>query len=225
MLNVCLDQFQTRARGGVGVVAVFVLAWCAAMPAAAQTYPAQTVKMIVGFPPGGTTDVIARLVAQGLTEALGKSIADDAPGSAPLQGLAGSFNAMVGAVVAIPGSRHLICVSSAAGGGFDELKASADRARRGEVAVHAIVPPDCAGTLFFEALCRDTGGGFYPISGPDEIPAILQRIQVSLFDRYEISFSRTNPEVQDLTVRICSPRGYGEAKVTASPSLRAARDS
>ena len=167
----------------------------------------------------------ARIQFTGDTEALGKSIADDAPGSAPLQGLAGSFNAMVGAVVAIPGSRHMICVSSAAGGGFDELKASADRARRGKVAVHAIVPPDCAGTLFFEALCRDTGGGFYPISGPDEIPAVLQRIRVSLLDRYEISFSRTNPEAQDLTVRICSPRGYGEAKVTASPSLCAARDS
>ena len=165
------------------------------------------------------------------TVALGKAIADDAPGSTPHEGLAGAFNAMVEAVVAVPSSRHLICMTSAssvpasAGDVFDDLKAAATRARRGKVAIHAIVPANGAGARFFEALCRDTGGGFYPISHTDEIPAILQRIQVSLFDRYEISFSRTNPEAQDLTVRICSPRGYGEAEITASPSLCAARDS
>ena len=48
----------------------------------AQSYPAQPVKMIVGFPPGGTTDVIARLVAQGLSESLGKSFVVDNRGGA-----------------------------------------------------------------------------------------------------------------------------------------------
>ena len=48
----------------------------------AQTWPAQPVKMIVGFPPGGTTDVIARLVAQGLSESLGKSFVVDNRGGA-----------------------------------------------------------------------------------------------------------------------------------------------
>ena len=169
----------------------------------------------------------ARIQFTSDTDALGISIAVETPGSTPLQGLAGSFNAMVGAVLGVPGSRHIICVSgtSSVPVGLEDVVASADRARRGKVAVHAIVTPDCASTLFFEALCRDTGGGFYPISHTDEIPAILQRIQVSLLDRYEIYFSRTNPEVQDLTMHICSPRGYGEAKVTASPSLYAARDS
>lgn len=168
--------------------------------------------------------------------ALGKSIAENAPGSTPPQGLAGAFNTMLGAIIgaivaAVPGSRHMICVSSASSlpissdDVFDDAKAAATRARRGKVSIHAIVPPDGAGTLFFEALCRDTGGGFYRISHPDEIPAVLQRIRVSLLDRYEISFTRTNREVQNLTVRICSPRGYGEAKVIASPSLCAARGS
>ena len=53
-----------------------------AMPLSAQSYPAQPVKMIVGFPPGGTTDVIARLVAQGLAESLGKSFVVDNRGGA-----------------------------------------------------------------------------------------------------------------------------------------------
>ena len=32
--------------------------------AGAQTYPARPVHLIVGFPPGGTNDVLARLLGQ-----------------------------------------------------------------------------------------------------------------------------------------------------------------
>lgn len=45
--------------------------------AAAQAYPAKTVRMIVGFPPGGPTDVLARIVAQKLGEAWGQQVVVD----------------------------------------------------------------------------------------------------------------------------------------------------
>jgi tripartite-type tricarboxylate transporter receptor subunit TctC len=45
--------------------------------AAAQSYPAKTVRMIVGYPPGGPTDVLARIVAQKLGENWGQQVIVD----------------------------------------------------------------------------------------------------------------------------------------------------
>jgi len=50
--------------------------------AVAQTYPAKPIQMIVGFPPGGSTDIAARMVAQKLGDAVGKPIVvDNRPGA------------------------------------------------------------------------------------------------------------------------------------------------
>ena len=40
----------------------------------AQAYPAKPVRMIVGFPPGGGTDVVARVISQKLTEWWGQPV-------------------------------------------------------------------------------------------------------------------------------------------------------
>ena len=41
--------------------------WLSALPAAAQTYPERAIKIIVPLPPGSPPDVLARLVAEGLS--------------------------------------------------------------------------------------------------------------------------------------------------------------
>ncbi|MBI2319771.1 MAG: tripartite tricarboxylate transporter substrate binding protein [Betaproteobacteria bacterium] len=59
-----------KARNGVLTLALVV----AAGAAAAQGYPAKPIRIIVGFQPGGGTDVTARMVAPKLSEQLGQPI-------------------------------------------------------------------------------------------------------------------------------------------------------
>ena len=47
-----------------------LLALCAAPPAMAQNYPAKTVRLVSPFPPGGSVDVVGRIIAAKLTENL-----------------------------------------------------------------------------------------------------------------------------------------------------------
>jgi tripartite-type tricarboxylate transporter receptor subunit TctC len=52
-----------------------------ALPAAAQQFPSRTIRIILGFGPGGTTDAISRLYAQKMSEILNTSvIVDNKPG-------------------------------------------------------------------------------------------------------------------------------------------------
>jgi tripartite-type tricarboxylate transporter receptor subunit TctC len=65
-------------------IAAFISAATLPMFAAAQAsdYPARPVKWIVPYPPGGTTDVLARIVAQWLTEKMGQQfIVENKPGA------------------------------------------------------------------------------------------------------------------------------------------------
>jgi len=70
------------------VFAVGVLAAGLPLVAWSQAYPAKPVRMIAPFPPGGTTDSLARLVGQKLTEGLGATvIIDNRPGASGNIGL------------------------------------------------------------------------------------------------------------------------------------------
>jgi tripartite-type tricarboxylate transporter receptor subunit TctC len=53
-----------------------------ARPASAQDYPTHTVRLIVGFGPGGAPDILARLIGQWLSERLGQTfVIENRPGA------------------------------------------------------------------------------------------------------------------------------------------------
>jgi tripartite-type tricarboxylate transporter receptor subunit TctC len=60
-----------RIAAAVAIVAALVGA------AGAQTFPNRTIRLVVPFPPGGPADVMGRLAAQALTEALGQQVIVD----------------------------------------------------------------------------------------------------------------------------------------------------
>jgi tripartite-type tricarboxylate transporter receptor subunit TctC len=54
--------------------AAILLPMVFAAAAGAQSYPVKSIRIIVPYPPGGGTDLAARLIAQKLTESVGKSV-------------------------------------------------------------------------------------------------------------------------------------------------------
>jgi len=74
--------------------------------AAAQAYPTRPVHLVVGYPPGGVTDITARLIAPWLSERLGQQfVVENRPG-------AGSNIATEAVARALPDGYTLLLISS-----------------------------------------------------------------------------------------------------------------
>jgi tripartite-type tricarboxylate transporter receptor subunit TctC len=71
-------HFFSLATGALAAPAVLRSAW-------ADTYPSRPIHLLVGFPPGGTADIIARLAGAALGERLGKTFVVENRGSAGQQ--------------------------------------------------------------------------------------------------------------------------------------------
>src|SRR5262249_33980788 len=76
--------------------------------ARAQTYPARPVRLLVGFPPGGVADILARLIGQWLFERLGQPVVvENRPGAAT--------NLATEVVVRAPADGYTLLLISTAG--------------------------------------------------------------------------------------------------------------
>ncbi len=69
---------QRRFVSAAMLASLFLLAG----PVTAQSYPAKPIKIVVPFPAGGTSDVLARLIGQKMTESWGQPVVvENKPGS------------------------------------------------------------------------------------------------------------------------------------------------
>lgn len=78
---------MTSRRAAIGLIALGFSAFAvsALVPvssALAQAYPSRPIRFVVGYPPGGATDILARLIGQRLSEKLGQQlIIENKPGA------------------------------------------------------------------------------------------------------------------------------------------------
>lgn len=82
-----MDSFRLQALGSrlaqaCMVVAVGMAAFAATGARAQAPYPSRPITMVVPFPPGGPTDLVARVLAQKMTEQMGQQIVVDNRGGA-----------------------------------------------------------------------------------------------------------------------------------------------
>jgi tripartite-type tricarboxylate transporter receptor subunit TctC len=67
----------SRMRFNIALAGILAGTTAAAMPAFAQTYPSKAIRMLIPFAPGGGTDILARMVAQRLSESLRQPVVAD----------------------------------------------------------------------------------------------------------------------------------------------------
>ncbi len=114
--------------------AFLALAFAASAAAFAQGYPTKPLRLIIPFPPGGSNDVVGRMIAFQLSERLGKQVIADNQGAG-----AGGIIGTEAAARAAPDGYTLLLVSSAYAFGASMYKLPYDP-------VSAFVPVALLGT-------------------------------------------------------------------------------
>ena len=81
-----------RLAFAVAFAATFVIAWGCVVSAQAQNYPSRPITIVVGFPPGGPTDTVARIMADRMKTSLRESVI--------IENVSGASGTIAGAKVA-----------------------------------------------------------------------------------------------------------------------------
>ncbi len=181
--SLCLIRFRktttesdTMQRTIIKLLAVAGLGhagWVTAQPTlidSAQAYPTKPIRFIVGFPPGGATEFIARLIGQKLTQSMGQQvIIDNRPGAAGNLGIELAARAAPdGYTLLLVAPNITISPSLYKKLGYDTVKDFAPIARVAAVPMVIVTPGNLpAATLKeFIALAKAKPGGLnYASSG------------------------------------------------------------
>lgn len=134
------------SRRAVLVLAAFAAVTASYSASAADPWPARPISYIVPFPPGGTTDVLARIITPGLAKALGNAsiIVENKAGAGGSVGSAIASRAAPDGYTLLGGtiSSHAINISLYPSIGYDPVKSFSPVALIGTNPTVLLVRPD-----------------------------------------------------------------------------------
>jgi len=177
-----------------------------AVAAAAQDYPAKPIRMVVGFPPGGGTDVAARILAPHLSQQLGQPVLiENRPGATGTTAAAqvaqapgDGYTLMMGHV-----SVNAIAPSLFANLGYDVLKDFQPVGVAASVPHIVTVHPSFPATTLKEmiALLKANPGKYsFPSAGNGSMPHLAGEIFASLagLKLLHVPYKGSGQSMQDL---------------------------
>jgi tripartite-type tricarboxylate transporter receptor subunit TctC len=174
-----MNAFAVRA--GAACAALMILA---AAPAAAQTYPSKQIDLVVPFVAGGTTDNMARLIAQHLTEKWGQPvIVNNRPGGGSTIGSGIAAKAAPDGHTVLVTTIALAISASLQKLPYDAIKDFAAVTEISSIPLMLVVHPSLPARDFkeFLALAKSTPGGLdYASSGAGTSPHLAAEMLKSM---------------------------------------------
>ena len=129
----------------IAALVLATLAMCFACKAVAQTYPNKTIRMIVPSTPGSPTDVMARLVAQSMSQSIGQPVVvEPRPGGGGIIGTKAVIAAEPDGYTLLftEGAKHLMTPALYDNVGFDPVKDLTPVATAGGGVFLLVITPD-----------------------------------------------------------------------------------
>src|SRR5262245_42906661 len=201
------DDETSQAETIVKVLVAALLA-CASLAAFAQgDYPSKPIRMVVGFAPGGGTDIMARVVAARLTEQLGVGVVvENRPGNSGIVGAVAVKNAPADGYTLMMGvmSLNTIQPSLVPNLPFDPVKDFAPVNLVASVPHFILVPPSLAVGSVAELVAyakANPGKISYPSAGTGtstHLAGEMFRLQAGNIDIVHVPYKSAGHSMPDL---------------------------
>ena len=141
-----------------------------------STYPSHPIRLIVPFPPGGPTDVMARLIAQQLSSGFGPIMIDNRPGAGSTIGARAAATAEADGYTLLFGSTSSLAIGPALykNAGYDPVKTFEPVAMISSVPFILVVRPDLPVTSVQELIAYQRAHpGTLNFGAPNGTPPFL----------------------------------------------------
>jgi len=170
-----------ESRIWAAACAALIALGAAASSALAQSYPAKTIRYIIAFPPGGSNDILARIIGARMTELMGQTvIIDNRPGGGANIGVEAIARAPAdGYTIGNISATHTINATLYPKLGYDILKDFTPVTRVAEIPVliagHPVVPIKGPKDLIALSQKRKLSYGSSGIGTPGHLAAEMLR--------------------------------------------------